>query len=127
MICYKFDLLSHFRINLGHSWHEFLESDASVSVFVGIFDDLVNFCSWKMFTNTCSNSLEFNCTENSLSFLVEFIVNLLESGLAVGVSTKPKDLKESWEINISTMTWTINNSHNLPGLIFDSKCPDCVD
>lgn len=34
---------SHFRVDLCHSCHEFLEVNASVSVLVSVFDDLVHF------------------------------------------------------------------------------------
>jgi hypothetical protein len=50
-------------IDLSHHRQEFIEVDASISVPISIFDDLVHLCLREMFANAGSSLLELTGTK----------------------------------------------------------------
>ena len=100
---------SNFGVNFGDDVGEFFEVDETVSVLISKVNHLIDFSATEVLSNTGSNFLEFFRSESSSSWSIKSLENSLKSSLAVAVTSKTENFKESGEIDLSSVARVVDN------------------
>lgn len=118
---------SYFGVDFGDCRYELFVGDASVSVSVGIFNDLVDFGCCEMLSDWGCHSLEVNSIEHAFSSGIECFKDWLKSSLWGDILIESEDVQKSSKIDVSLMSSRLDNSENLWGLLLEIKSLDGVN
>jgi hypothetical protein len=117
---------SDLGVDLGDDAHELVVVDASVSVLVGVLDDLVHFCGREVFSHAGSHTFEIFSCEDALALLVELLEDGLQSGLAGGVGVEAEDAEEGAEVHVARVPRVVDDPDDLLGLSLQAEGADRV-
>jgi hypothetical protein len=118
---------SNFGVDLGDDIHELIEVNHSISILVGVLNDLVNLGRAEVFSNAGSDLLELLRAKCSGLRSIEGFEDGLKRGLAGILTAEAEDIEEGGEVNVARVAGVVDDRQDLACLSLKVERADGVD